>query len=510
MNRSGVIVTTILLLLASCGGKEQVVPPALPAIRAELKEATAFDATFTVQAVNAATVRYGTGRDMPYTVETGSTGPVSLHIQVNGLAQLTDYTLYLQGLGPDSEEGNVAEVAFSTGKGPDALYNWEMRRNAPPAFGSMSLITMGWHNYSPPVWTSERFAPHVAFQASDGSSRWLFDAFLCVDGWDPLRNLSYSITNSRYSATKESWEDLLAAWLGEGGALTMLDEAIENAAAVLGEPPAPRYVIMGVPDPIRYRLFQDKNSPTTYWGALNGRQMDFGEVTDQETACKWYMDRCRERFHAMRFKHLELAGFYILSEELPLDPAFYKAAGEKSDAADSWNWEHKNWEIIVPHLAAYAHSCREGLWWIPYHLAPGYKVWKQLGFDMAFMQPNYYWDHDQVSHPLSAARNAILKYRMGIELEFEYSLVASIMADGRSAPDASGNATFYAKDVPLLRDRVREYMQAFKDTGLYGEIPFAVYSGTDAWHQLATSADASDREMYHELCQFIIESSLNQ
>ena len=97
-----------------------------------------------------------------------------------------------------------------------------------------------------------------------------------------------------------------------------------------------------------------------------------------------------------------------------------------------------------------------------------------------------------------------------MELEFEYSLVAGVMADGRSGPDGSGNPAFYAKDVPLLRGRLREYMQAYRDTGLYGVLPLAVYSGTDAMHQLAASSDPGDREMYHDLCQFITGSPLKR
>ena len=97
-----------------------------------------------------------------------------------------------------------------------------------------------------------------------------------------------------------------------------------------------------------------------------------------------------------------------------------------------------------------------------------------------------------------------------MELEFEYSLVASVMADGRSGPDGAGNPTFYAGDVPMLRGRVRDYMQACKDAGLYGQIPIAVYSGTDAMHQLAVSEDPGDREMYHDICQFIIGSTLKK
>ena len=504
------VIAAVLLLLAACGRKESAVDLAMPAVRTELIEATAFEASFSVQALHTVELRFGTDEKMSQSLETGSSGPVTCVVRLTGLQPLSDYQLFLMGIGPSGEEGNVMKVAFSTAKGPGSLYPWEEGRSGVPYFADLSLVTLGWHNYNPPVWTEERFRSHVIYEDKEGGHHWLYDAFLCIDGWDPKRNLSYSIANGRFSAVKESWEDLLDAWLGPDGALNKLDRAIESASFALGVPPTPRYVVMSIPDPIRYRDFQDRNSSTAYWGKLNGKTLDFADVSDQVTACQWYMDQCRERFQSLHFKHLELAGFYILSEELPLDPAFYKAAGQTYVSADTWNWERKNWELIVPRVSSYAHSCREGLWWIPYHLAPGYKCWKELGFDNVFMQPNYYWDHDLVSHPLPTTTSALGKYRMGMELEFEFSLVASVMSDGLSGPDGDGNPAFYAEDVPLLRKRVREYMQAYKDTGLYGVLPLAVYSGTDAMHQLATSTDPGDREMYHDLCQFIIGSPLKK
>lgn len=507
MRNKFIHILAALLLLASCGEKKSGREPAQPAVRAELEEASAYWASFSVQCVDCASLRYGVGEDMPLGMETPSALLEQVRIQMNGLEPLTAYTFHIQGIGPGGEEGKVITLEFETGNGPDGLYPWESRRNALPAFADLTLVTMGWHNSNPPAWTRGRFASHVRYTDRGGAGHWLFDAFLCIDGWDPKRGRIYSIDpGGRHSADKASWENLLDAWLGDNGALKELDAAIEEAAAALGTPPSPRYVVMSVPDPVRFEYFNDRGSSTTYWGD----NLDFARVEDQVAACKWYMDRCRERFHALRFRHLELAGFYVLSESLPLDPAFFTGAGQSYGSEDTWNWSVKNWELIVPQLSAYAHSCIEGLWWIPYHLAPGYKVWRQLGFDGAFMQPNYYWDHDAVSHPLPLTKTALQTYRMGIELEFEYSLVASVMADGRPGPDAQGSPTFYAKDVPLLRSRLREYMQCYKDSGLYGVLPFALYSGTDAMHQLASSAQEGDREMYHDLCQFIIGSQLKK
>ena len=259
-----------------------------------------------------------------------------------------------------------------------------------------------------------------------------------------------------------------------------------------------------------FRNFADKGSSTVYWGKLNGRDLDFSKPEDQEAAYQWYMDECRKRFSQLDLRHVELCGFYILSEELHLSPDFYSSFGLNGVESETFNWRYKHWEVIVPWAAAYAHSCNEGLWWIPYHMAPGYKLWKELGFDMAFMQPNYYWDNGDVSHPLSKTAEALKRYRMGIELEFEYSLVAEVMADGRSGPDGSGKMVFTKADVPMLRGRVREYMQAYKDTGLYGVLPIAVYSGTDAWHQLAVSQDSGDSEMFLEICRFITQSAMKR
>lgn len=509
MSPRSLIAVLGILFLASCREKNPD-PVVNPAIRVELQEAGAFRASFSVQALYCSSISYGTSADMPLSAAVPTSGIEQISLSLDNLEPVTDYILYAQATGPKGEKGAVVKLAFSTIAGPDSLYPWEKARPSVPSFADISLVTLGRHNYNPPVWTKDRFSSHVRYTDSDGRQHWLFDAFLCIDGWDSARGLSYSLTNNRHSAIRESWEDLLDAWLGADGALNRLDEAVEEAIAAIGRPSAPRYIVMSLPDPVRYEYFSDKNSSTTYWGEADGRVLDFSSTDDQLAAYIWYMDRCRELFRERRFRNLELAGFYILSEELPLDPEYFSSHGESYSYGDTFNWEHKNWEILIPQVVSYAHSCVEGLWWIPYHLAPGYRVWRSLGFDNVFMQPNYYWDHGTVSHPLESTVAALGRYRMGMEIEFEYSLVEEIMKDGRSGPDGSGNPTFYLKDVPLLRSRVREYMSAFKSSGMYGVKPVAVYSGTDAWHQLASSKEKDDIAMYLELCRFISENPLKK
>ena len=512
MRHARLILLFPLLGLLCCTPKE---PETVyePAIRVELTEVSAYRATLSVTTIDAARVLYSYGPSgsaaTEQSVETGSLHSSSLTIALGDLLPDTSYSIRLQGIGPGGEEGSVVETEFRTSRGQSALYSWESSRSEVPTFADITLVTLGQHNPNPPVWTKERFDSHVLYTDENGSRHWLFDAFLCIDGYDGKRGLCYSIANNRYSAVKESWEDLLDAWLGPDGAILRLEASVAAASAVLGEPHSPRYVVMSLPDPVMFQYFDDKTSSTTYWGELDGRRLDFSRIEDQEAAYRWYMDSCRERFNALNLKNIELAGFYILSEELPLDPAFFKAAGKPYGYADTWNWEYKRWEQLVPWVSAYAHSCNEGLWWVPYHLAPGYRVWKELGFDCAFMQPNHYWDTaDQ--HPMAKTVTALKQYRLGIELEFEYTLVASVMADGRRGPDGSGNLIFTKDDVPALRGRLREYFSGYRESGLYGVQPIALYSGTDAMHQLSTSGDDGDREMYHELCHFIIDSPLKK
>lgn len=363
------------------------------------------------------------------------------------------------------------------------------------------LDLVGYYHREPRAWSAERFAPHVSFVDADGQERWLFEAYLFIEGQDPIRGLTFSVAPEGYSAGRASWEDQLQLWLGPEGGVAQLDEAFARAAARIGEPPHKRRVVIAVPDAIMLEHFADKTSSTKYWGALDGRELDFAQVDDQIAALRWYIDRTREMFAALGCRYLELGGFYVISEDLPV------AYGETE--AERLNCQYKRWETLVPELSAYCHAAGQGLYWIPYHLAPGYKYWQRLGFDQIWMQPNYYWDlHKPGAHPFEKTLEAIKAYGMGMELEFEYSAVASVMKEVGEGPDGAGKMVFTEADVPALQEQFRDYLRFFKEAGLYGVAPLALYSGSDALTQLATSPDPADVALYREICTFITESPL--
>ena len=84
---------------------------------------------------------------------------------------------------------------------------------------------------------------------------------------------------------------------------------------------------------------------------------------------------------------------------------------------------------------------------------------------------------------------------MGLELEFEYSMVEGVNGGASAAK---------------YRARFDEYLRWARDSGVYGTKSIALYSGTDAMHQLANSTAPGDREMYHKLCHFLSGSPLKK
>lgn len=125
--------------------------------------------------------------------------------------------------------------------------------------------------------------------------------------------------------------------------------------------------------------------------------------------------------------------------------------------------------------------------WIPYYGSRGYDVWQQFGFDQVYLQPNYYWkpqnDMDEVCRQIDSLG-------IGMEIEFEPTLLNA----------REGSGTF--------RKRLRDYIDYAKRRNIYGKRPFAYYHGTNGFYDLHASDDEADRELFDELCQFIINNPL--
>lgn len=493
-----------LLLIASCGGEQKGVYEPVPAVKLTVGEQGHTVATILVESIFCDEVYV-----LPAAANASAPAALDIfHYGVkveNGKALLTGltpgYKYYAYGAGRKGDAVSaVARAQFFTRSESEDLYPYETGRNGAPQFADITLCTGGGQPNSnswftvPATWDKERFAPHVSYRDSDGS-HWLFEAFLSITGTDPDGKTFCINGNGSLSADKTSWERLADYWIGYNGAFKALDAAIADAAKAIGPPPSKRYAVMMIPDPIMFERFSDKNSSTTYWGEVDGKLLDFSKADDQIKALKWYIDYVRAEFADHNFQNLELAGFYIISEELVARPG-------------GWNYDQKRWDQILPVIGDYLDSCNEGLYWIPYQGADGTDIWRDLGITYSWLQPNYYWD---AGKDIEAAVKKIIELGMGIELEFEYSMVQEVMQiPGIMGPDGQGRYVFTLDDVPTLRERFRDYMTAFKDAGLYGQRRIALYSGSNALKQLATSKENDDIAMYRELCRFISENPMRQ
>ena len=493
-----------LLLSASCGEKEPSYK-GKPALQLSVLEVSHTTATVKVESIFTAEVYVQCSMDV--------TKPSAADLIAQG-KRLSGDTIVFEGLAPgsrhyvyavgvrDGDVSNVESAEFTTTVQAGDLYSWEQGRDGAPSFADITLCTGGgipnsnaWFTI-PEDWSQERFGPHVSFEDESGE-HWLFEAFLAITGID-MQGRNFGINpNGRTSAGKESWEALASYWLDKGGAFEQLDKAISSVATRIGNPTSKRHVVMVMPDPVMFERFTDKSSSTTYWGALDGNLLDFSRIDDQIRALEWYIELVRSKFNALGAKNLQLSGFYILSEELVAKP-------------EGFNYKYKRWDRILPPVAEYLNARNEGLYWIPYLGADGTDMWQSLGIDFAWLQPNYYWDYNG-DKPISKAFAAMKNYGMGMELEFEYSMVEEVMkTSGIMGPDGAGNYVFTLKDVPSLRSRFREYMDGYKSAGLYGKKPIALYSGSNAMYQLAKSKEKDDIAMYMELCRFITENPLRK
>lgn len=435
---------------------------------------------------------------------------------VGGLEKETDYNIFGVGVSiSDSEEPIFSKIAAFTVTTP-SLYHWEASRTDLLTFADLDLIPGGISNKTPKEWDENRLKPHVTFIDSDGQEKWLHEAFLFIGGVDDSRGTILCIPDGKEkSAGKDSWEDFAQWWLGEGRVIDVLDQTIANAVSRIGKPGFRHKVVMTMPDPIMLEYFSDKTSSTTYWGEAYGRRLDFTNTSDQVLAYRWYIDYVRELWEKAAPEHIELAGFYILSEILVAKPS-------------GWNYKYKRWDQILPYVSDYLHEMKYGLYWIPYYQADGYDMTAQLGIDYTWMQPNKYWDYPEKKQKKSWnwVFNSMTTYGLGMEIEFEGShgeagwsqwesdvprTSSSILETVRTNNDAQGTAKGKpnpqaARNKQLLRD----YMTEFMNAGYYGKARIATYSGTNAMYELATSPDAKDQEMYLEYCRFIAGNPLRQ
>ena len=231
-------------------------------------------------------------------------------------------------------------------------------------------------------WTVDEFRPYVVHRFLDGSKHWLFDGFLFLE-FKNGTGRCYTVGYEKEFARKPEWEWLLDRIFDEGKSLSALDQCIGEQIAEIGKPAFRHKVVLGLPEAVR-----DQKD----WGELDGRRMDFSKDEDQIAATKWYIDQLIARFKKAGYKHLELSGFYWVAEDT----------------------NHCG-DLTVP-LSEYIHAQKKLFYWIPYWQAKGHEDWKRLGFDVAYQQPNHFFNKSIPDSRLDEACAVARKNGMAMEI----------------------------------------------------------------------------------------------
>lgn len=467
------------------GGSRSELRPALE-ITVESYKSTS--ATLGVKKVNATHVRIlceATGDTSAETAKTvAETGEkhTGTTITVEGLSPKTAYTVFAVACDDAGGHGSLQYVQFTTGDSATEMYPWEEERSGLLTFTDMVLCYGGSRHRTPFLWEKERFGPFVTYVDEEGAEHWLFDGFLLLEFVSASRpdgkQYSYCVGSNGTSAGRAQWEELLDYWFAKDNGVDALEQAVKAAAERMGGLPSKRKVIISMPDPIIYKEWTDMNESTAYWGQLDGRTMDFAKGEDRVAVYKWYINEVRKRFDKGNYQYVDLAGFYIISEEL-VSPD------------DGWNHELKKSDEVFPAISDYLHSVNQSLSWIPYNRSAGYKRWKLFKVDYAYMQPNYFWDNNGTK-PLSRFFSDIADNDLAMEFEFDWELL-----EGQPNSD-------------VYKERFRAYMAGAKSYGVYGTKLLSYYQGNNVLYDLMVSQHASDQALFHEFCQFVIGNPLRK
>jgi len=316
---------------------------------------------------------------------------------------------------------------------------------------------------TPGNWRPQNFLPYVAYVDRAGKPcDWFYDAFLFLMYGGAPSGQAYidGATNRR------DWEFYLDEEFAAGREFAALDQTVADAARQLGGTAPVVPVIAMIPYPSgKQKAFGDVDG--------DGMTEDFSADANRAKAVAWFLRSFLERWDKAGFRHLKLWGFYWMNEGIaPPD------------------------EAIVRTTARDIHALGYKFHWIPWFKAPGVEKWRELGFDLAIMQPNYAFipPAGQLRVPdenrLTTAANICRRLGLGVEMELNMGI------------------DMEANQAALVESRDRINLQLYLDHGddaLDGYQSGAVrayYQGYNAIAGLCYSRDPALRQLYDDLYRF--------
>ena len=291
--------------------------------------------------------------------------------------------------------------------------------------------------------TAEEYMPFVGYYDRGGK---LADTF-----FDSFLFLPYGAYVNEENGDFTAWNAYVDNVFAEDANVNALSEAVEQVSEGLG-----RDVRVSVFFSILY-TWPDKTS----FGDVDGDGVieDFSKVEDRKKAIKWMIDEQLARFEAGGYDNLDLLGFYWYEEQVTY--------------TDPHELE------LIRYASDYVHSLGYKLMWIPWYCAPGHTDWKELGFDMACMQPNYAFSGQATVERLYDNAETTRRLGMCVEIEIgQYDAQADIL-------------------------RYKEYLAVGAETGYMDAVKCYYQAGMPgAFYAAWKSADPFVNSVYHDTYLF--------
>ncbi len=235
--------------------------------------------------------------------------------------------------------------------------------------------------------TEEQYLPHLVYMDGEGKAAdTFFDAFLY---------LPYSVyTYSYLYKCADGWKYYVDNLFTKDKNLDALSKAAKKAGDLLGIADYKVKVFFSIlSTKVHYGEFPEK------FGDLDGDGVDedMESFEGRKKALKWIIDTQIEKYNSGGYGNTILGGFYWFEEDI------------------HYNDEHEL--DLIAFVRKYLRSLGLKFFWIPYFQAWGFQEWKENGFDLACMQPNYAFSKDITVDRLY--ENATLTKQLGMCVELE-------------------------------------------------------------------------------------------
>ena len=238
--------------------------------------------------------------------------------------------------------------------------------------------------------------------------------------------------------------------------ISALDEAVGDVKQALNDGEYRANVFMTLFYPVK---------TVTDFGEVYGQTLDFQKLEDRNQAMQWMVDESIRQFDEKKYENIRLAGFYWFCEDLD-----YSDEGSK---------------LITRSVTDYIRSKGLKTCWCPYFYAAGYDKWKELGFDIAAHQANYFplhhadWPNRGGRERLPLVAETVKKCGIGVGMEMGDAEVASA-------------------------EIFKEYMKAGVEFG-FMHAPHIYYMGRGPWtiSTISKSDHPVLRSTYDELYRYI-------